>query len=460
MGTRFFVWLMLALIVGMQVVLAEPNANSLSVSDAVGSKGATVVVPVEIIKVRDKPIAGIGFEVHYNREVIVVKGLRAGNLTSNWDLGSSYSNHPWGTKVVIVYNRRGFEIPLGSTGSVVLLEFDVVGDLGYETEMSLSGIQLSDTEGNLGTASAQEGMFTVTGDVTRLNTSTTLGNGSNATDGTEPKTNCFDGVKNCHSGGCEENVDCGGPCEPCPNCSDGIKNGDETGIDCGGFCDPCPWIKAESRGYPGENLSIVVMNPRTGLRLRIKNPSGGVEEYNVSRRGLETYQLVVYRPESVGVHLLELVGYEEKYVNVRRKSIVSIIDDIPEEVRSLFVPLVIVALFLFWLSKRRTKVVLDESAIKKFIEEEPTLLKKYGKVYTTAELLQGFAVGGIVHVELSDAQMDEAEKLMDRYGILLPEAKSLVLCRRLRAKKLITGVEFPEEIRENFMGSRIVRVGG
>ncbi|HRO73594.1 MAG TPA: T9SS type A sorting domain-containing protein, partial [Saprospiraceae bacterium] len=36
-------------------------------------------------------------------------------------------------------------------------------------------------------------------------------------------------------------IDCGGPnCPPCPTCSDGIKNGQETGIDCGGpNCPPC-----------------------------------------------------------------------------------------------------------------------------------------------------------------------------------------------------------------------------
>lgn len=49
--------------------------------------------------------------------------------------------------------------------------------------------------------------------------------------------NCYDGVKNCHNNDCEVLVDCGGPCNPCPSCSDGIKNQDEDGIDCG---TPCP----------------------------------------------------------------------------------------------------------------------------------------------------------------------------------------------------------------------------
>jgi hypothetical protein len=52
--------------------------------------------------------------------------------------------------------------------------------------------------------------------------------------------NCMDGIKNCHDGACEILTDCGGPCLPCPTCSDEIKNQDEEGIDCGGPCKSCP----------------------------------------------------------------------------------------------------------------------------------------------------------------------------------------------------------------------------
>ena len=52
------------------------------------------------------------------------------------------------------------------------------------------------------------------------------------------KPSCDDGIKNCHNQACELLVDCGGPCPPCPTCSDKIKNQGEEGIDCGG---PCPW---------------------------------------------------------------------------------------------------------------------------------------------------------------------------------------------------------------------------
>lgn len=50
---------------------------------------------------------------------------------------------------------------------------------------------------------------------------------------------CSDKVKNCHDNSCEVLVDCGGPCEACASCSDGIKNQEEDDIDCGGHCKPC-----------------------------------------------------------------------------------------------------------------------------------------------------------------------------------------------------------------------------
>jgi|GEM_PF-6414738 len=50
---------------------------------------------------------------------------------------------------------------------------------------------------------------------------------------------CFDLIENCHDGACEKGIDCGGPCMPCPSCSDRRQNQGETGVDCGGPCLPC-----------------------------------------------------------------------------------------------------------------------------------------------------------------------------------------------------------------------------
>ena len=65
------------------------------------------------------------------------------------------------------------------------------------------------------------------------------GGGGGAAYVAKPKPSCFDGIKNCHAGDCEDGIDCGGPCRQCPSCSDGIQNQGETGVDCGGPCPPC-----------------------------------------------------------------------------------------------------------------------------------------------------------------------------------------------------------------------------
>ncbi|MBD3310360.1 hypothetical protein GF351_04020 [Candidatus Woesearchaeota archaeon] len=50
-----------------------------------------------------------------------------------------------------------------------------------------------------------------------------------------PAPSCYDRIQN--QG--ETGVDCGGPCKPCPSCSDEVRNQGETGVDCGGPCLPC-----------------------------------------------------------------------------------------------------------------------------------------------------------------------------------------------------------------------------
>jgi len=90
--------------------------------------------------------------------------------------------------------------------------------------------------------------FTVATTTTTSTTTTTTiryrsrgggGGGGGAAYVARIKPSCFDGIKNCHDGGCEEDIDCGGPCRACPSCSDGIQNQGETGVDCGGPCPPC-----------------------------------------------------------------------------------------------------------------------------------------------------------------------------------------------------------------------------
>lgn len=67
---------------------------------------------------------------------------------------------------------------------------------------------------------------------------------------------CDDGIKNCHDGDCEFLIDCGGPCNPCPTCSDGIQNQGEEKADCGG---PCPRKCEKEKPAAPINLTLYII---------------------------------------------------------------------------------------------------------------------------------------------------------------------------------------------------------
>ena len=151
-----------AITVLLVLVLAAPTATNFGVDDARGYQNTYVLVPVNITNAQNGPIAGIGFDILYDYSVISVVGIQAGGLTPGWDFSDAYKNYPWGTAVAIVFNGLGTEIGDGSTGPVVLLNFSVIGAPGTTSPMNLADIQLADLSGNVGTAPAKNGTFTVT----------------------------------------------------------------------------------------------------------------------------------------------------------------------------------------------------------------------------------------------------------------------------------------------------------
>jgi len=279
----------------------------------------------------------------------------------------------------------------------------------------------------------------------------------------------------------ETDIDCGGHCSPCKvgkecrvnsdclsefchegicritTCDDRLLGPKEEKVDCGGPCGDCPQIKVNEFIYVNETLTIKIINPREGLILVVKDPSLNVTEYNISEVGGKTYYFIYYRPERTGTYLIDLIGYNKLYSRVIERPS-SILDYILREAISLLVPLLLICIFAIWFTRRRTKVVVDGSAIRRFIAEDMSqkLIKKYKMVYTAAEIEE--KIKELVFIELSESELDQAEDLSDRYGILLDEAKSLVLCKKLRARKFITGVELPEEIEDKFEGTKIITV--
>lgn len=155
------------------------------VNDASGYQGTNILVPVEITNAQNGPIISIILDILYDTSVVNVVDVRRGNLTSTWD-SPPFNNFAWGTRVSIVYDGvTEHGIQNETNGSVILLNFSLVGTPGSTSGMNLSNIQLSDTGYNVGTAPAKNGTLVITEETPEnpvsVNETTTF-NASNPTD--------------------------------------------------------------------------------------------------------------------------------------------------------------------------------------------------------------------------------------------------------------------------------------
>jgi len=153
-GTAMHTWLWEVI-----EVLVPPTADSLSIEDTRGSSGTYVEVPVSITNVMNSPIQSIRLRVDYTDSVLNLMTIGNGNLTSAWtDLQLGVDGHT----MVIATAHSEEAIPIGSSGSVVLLNFSVIGPPGDTSPMNMTLIELSNPEGTgVGTAPAKNGAFRV-----------------------------------------------------------------------------------------------------------------------------------------------------------------------------------------------------------------------------------------------------------------------------------------------------------
>lgn len=151
-----------ALILLASSISAQPMAIDFGVNDTSGYPNTFVKVPVIITNVQNESIASIIFDISFNPSVINLTrdGVQKGDLTSAWD---SPRFNPDNGRISILYSNNGTEISKGRSGTVVILNFSVVGVPGAKSVMNISRIQLSDLSGALGTASARNGTFSIGG---------------------------------------------------------------------------------------------------------------------------------------------------------------------------------------------------------------------------------------------------------------------------------------------------------
>ncbi len=150
------------LMLAVSTTVALPTATNFGVNDASGNQNTFVQVPVSITNIQNGPIAGIIFKINFNSSIINLTKARVtlGDLTNEWD---APSYNPTTGIISINYGGSGTEIPNGESGSVIILNFSVIGTPGSISNMNITGIQLSDLNGIIGlTAPSKNGTFTVT----------------------------------------------------------------------------------------------------------------------------------------------------------------------------------------------------------------------------------------------------------------------------------------------------------
>ena len=142
---------------------AQPTADQFGVPDVQCDPGTEISVPVSITNVQHGPIISLIFDIRYDTGILTVVEVQRGDLTASWD-APSFNQFEWGTRVSIVYDgTEAHAIQDGSTGSVVILKFQVASQPGTTSELTLSDIQLSDTAYNVGTAPSKDGRVSVSG---------------------------------------------------------------------------------------------------------------------------------------------------------------------------------------------------------------------------------------------------------------------------------------------------------
>ena len=142
------------------------SADNMDIGSAEGEHDTIVQVPVNITNVANGPIQTIKFDVLYNHSILELDhdadyALSNGNLTTgdNWIsiLGTNEQS------ITLATSNQSQAIQNGLSGSLVLLNFTVIGTAVETTPLELANIEFSDPSGyDLGTASAINGTFTVT----------------------------------------------------------------------------------------------------------------------------------------------------------------------------------------------------------------------------------------------------------------------------------------------------------
>jgi hypothetical protein len=138
MRTKIGILVILFVLFAINSVVAQPTADWLGIEeDFTIIKNSSTVVSIDISNTQNEPIAAIILSIEFNKSVVNISNIERGELVMNWD--PPYLKHfDWGVRVVTVFSgNEGDAIPVGSTGSVLNLNFSAVGNFSESSYVNI-----------------------------------------------------------------------------------------------------------------------------------------------------------------------------------------------------------------------------------------------------------------------------------------------------------------------------------
>ena len=132
-------------------------AVTVSIPNKSGTPNSTVEIPVNIDNASN--VVGFKFKISFNNNVLSIKEVVSGSLTGNWNILFNKNN----PGLVIIAGCPSNNQSLSGSGSLCILKFDVIGNIGDSSNLNFTFSQLSDISAQLIPHSTQNGLFNVIG---------------------------------------------------------------------------------------------------------------------------------------------------------------------------------------------------------------------------------------------------------------------------------------------------------
>ncbi|MCD6221880.1 hypothetical protein J7K25_06965, partial [bacterium] len=139
-------------------IIDESGERHISIPDSSGCSGSTVEIPINIDD--GTGIAGFQFTVTFDNNVLNATGAIAGSLTSGWTITSN-TNTPGQISIAgLDSSLNGIS---GGSGSLCIMQFNVVGNPGQATGLTFTFSKLADVDGQQIAHTFTNGSFLATG---------------------------------------------------------------------------------------------------------------------------------------------------------------------------------------------------------------------------------------------------------------------------------------------------------